>query len=88
MRQPYNLGIYYRPLFVIIRLEAVWGVRIAYARSATRCLKRIIKKFPKLPHYDYEPSYTGTSGHEASLISFSIDNSLDKPELEGPYPDW
>lgn len=81
-------GIYGRPLFVILRLEALWSVDIAHARFITNCLTRFIKKIPKMPKHDYVPSYGGKGGYEARLISMSIEDSFKKPEIEGPYPDW
>lgn len=83
-----NRGIYYRPIFVVIRLEALWTMRIAYARFATRCINSFLGKFPKLPKNEYQPAISGRAGYDARLLSFSIENSLKTPELEGYYPDW
>lgn len=83
-----NRGIYYRPLFVIVRFEALWTVNIAYARFVTKCLKTFTSKIPGMPKNDYQPAYLNNGGYEARLISVSIEDSFNTPALEGCYPDW
>lgn len=81
-------GNYTRPVFAIIKLEAAWVINITYARFAGQKIKQFISSIPKLPTKGYEPSYTGKGGFIAKLISFSIEDSLKTPEIEGSYPDW
>lgn len=83
-----NESVYYRPLLVVIRLEAIWTMRVAYARFASVCVRVFTKQFPKLPKHEYRPRLSGKSGYDARLISISIEDSLVNPELDGHYPDW
>lgn len=81
-------GNYTRPVFALIKLETVWAINVAYARFARQKIRQFIQKLPQLPKQDYEPAYTGKGGYKLSLVSFSIEDSLKTPEIEGSYPDW
>ena len=82
-------AIYYRPVATTIRLEAVWAVKIAYARFARKCIDGLLKSLASVSKQDYKPSGANhrTAGYLASLVFMSMEEVLDGPETT-PYPDW
>ncbi len=81
-------SVYFRPVTAVVRLEAVWVVRIGYARSAFQLMKRFLKLIKLSPEKKYEPSTASQGGYDASLIHLSIENSLDNEDVLGDFPDW
>ncbi len=81
-------SIYYRPVTVVIRLEAVWRMRIAFARNATKSLGTFLKLIQLSPEKKYEPARANRGGYEARLMRLTIEHSLDDELVLGSYPDW
>jgi hypothetical protein len=81
-------SIYYRPVTAVVRLEAVWTVRIAFARNAAKAMKAFLKLIEVSPKKKYEPWSNNRGGYEARLMRLTIEHSLDDENVLGSYPDW
>jgi hypothetical protein len=86
------MSIYYKPVFTTIRLEAVWTVRIAFARIATKVMKKLLKEVNTVVKQRYEPRRIDKSGKNfggywLDLAFLSIEEAIDKPD-QPSYPDW
>ena len=81
-------SIYYRPVTAVVRLEAVWTVRIAFARNANRAMKGFLKLIQLSPQKKYEPWSGNRGGYEARLMRLTIEHSLEDENVLGSYPDW
>lgn len=86
------VSIYYKPVFTTIRLEAVWNVRIAFARTATKTMRKLLKEVNTVVKQRYEPrrsdkSGKGCGGYWLDLAFLSIEEAIDKPD-QPCYPDW
>lgn len=79
-------GNYYRPVFTAIKLEAVWTVKITYARFASKIIKELLKSLASVSKHKYKPA-GGAIGasYLAELVFFSIAPTIDEP---CSYPDW
>ena len=82
---------YYAPVFTTIRLEAIWAVRISFARGVGPVIRKLLKdadtikrRFYQTPTYD---SKNSRSGYLAELSFLSIEEAIDNPEAPC-YPDW
>lgn len=83
---------YYQPTFTTIRLEAVWTVRIAFARIATKTMRKLLKEVNTVIKQRYEPRRIDKSGRNyggywLDLAFLSIEEAIDKPD-HPCYPDW
>lgn len=78
---------YYLPAFTVIRLEAIWTLRISFARMAPGIIKKFLTSLNKVPKRDYRAPVPGRAGHLLELAFLSIEESLDRPDLPS-YPDW
>ena len=79
-------GNYYRPVFTTLKLEAVWTVRINYARFAPQIIRELLKSLASVSKQKYKPCGGAIkASYLAELVFFSI-----APTIDGPcsYPDW
>lgn len=86
------MSIYNKPVFTTIRLEAVWDVRIAFARSAAKTMRYLLKEVNTIIKQRYSPrriskNPRGCSGYFLELAFLSIEEAIDKPD-HPCYPDW
>jgi hypothetical protein len=79
-------GNYYRPAFTTIKLEAIWTVRITYARFASKVIKELLKSLASVSKREYKSTGGRVgAGYLAELAFFSIAPTIDEP---CSYPDW
>lgn len=79
-------GNYTRPVFTTIKLEAIWAVRINYARFASKVIKELLKSLASVSQRKYRPAGGAANGsYLAELVFFSIAPTIDEP---CSYPDW
>lgn len=82
---------YYAPVFTTLRLEAIWTVRISFAKGMGPIIKKLIKDVDTIKKQFYaSPSYASRvqrPGYLAELSFLSIEEAMDKPEAPC-YPDW
>lgn len=82
---------YYAPVFTTIRLEAIWAVRISFAKGMGPVIRKLMQEMNTLKKQFYKsPTYANNvsrPGYLAELSFFSIEEAMDKPEAPC-YPDW
>lgn len=82
---------YYAPVFTTIRLEAIWTVRISFARGMGPVMTKLMKEMNTLKKRFYQPptyaNNVNRPGYLAELSFLSIEEAMDKPEAPC-YPDW
>lgn len=82
---------HYTPVFTTIRLEAIWTVRISFARGMGPVMTKLMKEMNTLKKQFYKPptyaNCVNRPGYLAELSFLSIEEAMDKPET-ACYPDW
>lgn len=80
--------IYNVPATAVVRLEAIWTVRVSHARFLSTYLKKLLPRLASVSKQEYKPSGgANRGGYLASLVFSSIEPVVDSPETT-PYPDW
>lgn len=75
---------YKLPRATAIRLEVVWTVHIAYIRYAQKIIRQLLDKLKPQLRGAYSPSWTGSSGYEAKVRFFSMEET----DPEEGWPEW